>query len=119
MSVVPGMTMVVLCPASLSRFVCRTRAGRLRLPGSCLCVWGSKSISHISPRLTFGKTVPDRSMHLLVDFEVPGRKRARQERNALGERALVLLLDGLADIIRTRHAGVSRQLVGLGRELRG
>src|SRR3972149_7280271 len=107
------MTMVVLCPASLSRFVCRTRAGRLRLPGSCLCVWGSKSISQISPRLTFGKSVSDGSAHLLVDFEVLGRERARQERNALGERALVFLLDGLSDIIRTRHVGVSRQFVGL------
>src|SRR5664280_2754404 len=77
-------------------------AGRFRLPGSSLCVWGSRSTSQTSPR--FIKAVGQRVLDRLVEGEVVGGQLAAELRDTFGRHALVLLAHGLADVVRTPQA---------------
>ena len=64
--------MVVAWPAPFNILVWMMSAGRRRLPGSSLWVWGSKSTSHTCPRLNLGKPVSRGGVHGLILRKVAG-----------------------------------------------
>src|SRR6185312_58591 len=113
MLVVPGMTIVVVWPAPLRILVWIISAGRARLPGSSLWTCGSKSTSHIWPRLTLGKPVSGGGVHRLVLGQMAGRQLFGEEGHALFEDALVFLAHGFAHVVRAGHVEDASQRLGL------